>query len=152
MNHQSGMIFRWSYRFMRWSLSVVFLYSGILKLMDPKSFAVVIEAYGLIPEAFLMPVAVILPVLEFIAAVGLIWDIRWSLETITGLLILFIMILGYGIYMGLDVDCGCFGPDDPEQTFSGLQMALYRDIIMMAGVIFLYAFRFQNEHKKLLPI
>jgi len=116
--------------------------------MDPKSFAVIIEAYGLIPESWLMPVAVILPAIEILAAVGLVWDVRWSLETITGLLILFMMILGYGIYMGLDVDCGCFGLDDPEQAFSDLRPALYRDIVMMAGTIYLYVCRFAMEQKK----
>jgi uncharacterized membrane protein len=141
------MISRWPYRSIRWSLSVVFLYSGILKLLDPKSFAVVIEAYSLIPEAWLMPVAVILPALEIIAAFGLVWDIRWSLETITGLLILFMMILGYGIYMGLDVDCGCFGPDDPEQAFSGLRQTLYRDFVMMMGILFLYGCRYAEKFK-----
>ena len=41
---------------------------------------------------------------------------------------LFMAILGYGISMGLDVDCGCFGPEDPEsKAFHGLRAALYRD-------------------------
>jgi hypothetical protein len=44
--------------------------------------------------------------------------------------------------MGLDVDCGCFGPEDPEaEAFHGLRTALYRDLFMLAAVGFLYAWR-----------
>ena len=51
-------------------------------------------------------------------------------------------VLGYGIWMGLDVDCGCFGPEDPEaEAFHGLRLSLFRDLVMMAGVIFIYGCR-----------
>jgi hypothetical protein len=45
-------------------------------------------------------------------------------------------------WMGLDVDCGCFGPEDPEaEAFHGLRLSLYRDLAMMAGVFFIYGWR-----------
>ncbi|MBS1239040.1 MAG: methylamine utilization protein MauE, partial [Deltaproteobacteria bacterium] len=96
----------WAYRLIRWSLSIVFLYAGATKLADPKAFAALIDAYGIVPDPLLMPVAVGLPLLEVVAAVGLALDIRGSLATIAGLLAIFIAILIYGIRMGLDVDCG----------------------------------------------
>ena len=124
------------------------MWSGIAKLMDPKSFAVIIEAFGLIPESLVMPAAVFLPALEVIAALGLIVDIEGSLATVSGLLILFMAILGYGIWMGLDLDCGCFGPNDPEaKAYHGLRPALYRDIVMMAGVLYLYFWRFSRSFR-----
>ena len=126
------------------------MWSGISKLMDPKSFAVIIEAFGLIPESWVMPVSVGLPALEIIAAIGLLADIRGSLAIIAGLLILFMVILSYGVWMGLDVDCGCFGPEDPEgQAYHGLRPALYRDVVMMAGVFYLYFWRY---HQSLSPV
>ncbi|MDO9265193.1 MAG: hypothetical protein Q7U02_14580, partial [Desulfosalsimonadaceae bacterium] len=72
-----------------------------------------------------------------------------SLEIITGLLVLFMAILEYGIRMGLDVDCGCFGVDDPEHRgFGSLRPALYRDMGMMAGIVYLYIWRYwQNRNK-----
>ncbi|HUV78598.1 MAG TPA: MauE/DoxX family redox-associated membrane protein [Desulfobacterales bacterium] len=61
---------------------------------------------------------------------------------IGGLLVLFIAILGYGIWMGIDVDCGCFGPEDPEsEAFHGLKASLYRDLVMLAGIVFMYVWR-----------
>jgi hypothetical protein len=132
----------WSYRLCRWTLGGVFIYAGGTKLVEPEIFAVLIEAYGIVPERLLMPVAIGLPLLKVIAGIGLLFDIRGSLALITGLLVLFIVVLGYGIWMGLDVDCGCFGPEDPEaEAFHGLRMSLFRDLFMMAGVAFIYVYR-----------
>jgi Methylamine utilisation protein MauE len=89
-----------------------------------------------------MPVAIILPVLEVAAGIGLLFDIKGSLSVIAGLLVLFIVILGYGIWMGIDVDCGCFGPEDPESdAFHSLKASLCRDLIMLSGIVFMYVWR-----------
>jgi hypothetical protein len=116
--------------------------------MDPIKFAVIIEAYGLIPDAWIMPLAIILPLLELVFGLGLLLDIRGFLAGITGLLMLFMAILSYGIWLGLDVDCGCFGPQDPEsEAFHSLRPALYRDVVMVAGVIYLYFGRYYQSIK-----
>lgn len=130
------------YKLCRWSLGCIFIYAGMTKLLEPKVFAVLIDAYGIAPEPLIAPAAILLPALEVIAGIGLLFDIRGSLAVITGLLVFFIVILGYGIWMGLDVDCGCFGPEDPEaEAFHGLRTALGRDIAMFFGVLFLYGWR-----------
>ncbi len=130
------------YRIVCWTLGLVFIWAGGVKLLSPKDFAVLIEAYGIVPDLFLMPVAVFLPALEVIGGLGLLFDIKGSLGLISGLLVLFLIILGYAIYMGLDVDCGCFGPEDPEaRAFHGLRTAFYRDLGLMAGILFMAAWR-----------
>lgn len=150
VNNPAIPICPWLYRLLRWFLGCIFVYSGITKLFAPITFAVLIDAYGLVPEPLLMPVALIIPLLEVLAGVGLIIDLRGSLAVITGLLLLFVAILGFGIRMGLDVDCGCFGPEDPEaKAFHGLRTALYRDIAMLVMVAFLYWWR---GHAKMAPI
>ena len=132
----------WPYRLTRLILGSIFIYAGSSKLLEPEIFATLIGAYGIVPEALLMPTAVTLPILEVIAGIGLVFDIRGSLSVITGLLMVFIAVLLYGIWMGLDVDCGCFGPEDPEaKAFHGLRFSLYRNIVMMLGVSFLYGWR-----------
>lgn len=126
----------------RWLLAGVFVYAGGVKLLDPEAFAVLIDSYGIVPDPLLMPVAVGLPLLEVIAGLGLALDVRGSLSAISGLLVVFIAILLYGIHMGLDVDCGCFGPEDPEsRAYHGLRQALYRDFAMAAGLVFIYGWR-----------
>ena len=134
------------YRGVRYCLAAVFLWSGFSKLLDPVSFGVLIDAYGLIPKTWVMPVAILLSSLEVIAGAALVLDIHGSLAIIAGMVILFIAILSYGIHMGLDIDCGCFGPQDPEaKAFHGLRTALYRDFVMMAGVLYLYFWRYYRS-------
>lgn len=133
------------YRLVRWILAGLFLWAGFLKLADPQAFAVVIRDFGLIPEWSSLPLAVLLPAVEVAAAIGLLFDVRGSLAVITALLVLFIAILGYGIWLGLDIDCGCFGPEDPEsKTYHGLRSALYRDLMMAGAIGYLYWWRYSN--------
>lgn len=120
--------------------------------MDPGSLAVVIDAYGIVPGAWSMPIAVSLAALETLAAVGLLFEVRGALTVITGLLVLFIAILGYGLFLGLDVDCGCFGPGNPEaEAFHGMRSALYRDLVMLAAVAYLYVWRLGRTEVPLRP-
>jgi len=134
------------YLLIRIALGGIFIYAGSIKLVAPVSFAAQIEAYGMLPEFLLLPTAVLLPFIEVLAGIGLVFDIRGSLAAITSLLCLFIAILATALWLGLDVDCGCFGPDDPEATaFSGLKTALDRDLVMLAGAIFLYVCRHRGS-------
>ncbi len=135
-------MFDWIYNLSRWCIGIIFIYAGTVKLLEPKTFAVLIDAYGIVPESLLIPVAVILPAVEIFAGLGLLFDIEKSLFIISGLLVLFIAILGYGIRMGLDVDCGCFGPEEPEaKAFHGLRMTLYRDLVMLTTTSFIFGWR-----------
>ena len=136
------------YVFGRWVLGMIFLYSGVSKLIDPQSFAIIIDAFGLVPEILIDPLAIGLPVLEVLVAFGLILDMRGSLTVTAVLMVFFMAILGYAIHMGLDIDCGCFGPDDPEaEAFHGLRLALCRDGVIMMGIIYLFIWRWKNSVK-----
>ena len=130
------------YTLLRLTLGGVFLYSGITKIAAPLSFSTMIDAYGIIPEFTTLPVAVILASLEIMAGAGLVLEKRGSLTMMSCLLALFMAILYYGIHMGLDIDCGCFGPDDPgSKAFHGLRGALKRDIMMAIGIVYMYIYR-----------
>lgn len=122
----------------RWILALVFIYSGVIKHLDPQRFAQIIAGFGLVPTPLLMPLAHFLPLVELIAGIGLIANKRGSLATIALMLVVFMGVLSYGIHLGLDIDCGCFGPEDPEQAYKGLKTALIRDGLMMIGVTCLY--------------
>jgi uncharacterized membrane protein len=105
--------FDWIYKLSRWTLGIIFIYAGCAKLLEPKTFAVLIGAYGILPEGLLMSLAIALPALEVAGGIGLFFEIEASLVMAAGLLAMFISVLAYGIWMGLEVDCGCFGPGDP---------------------------------------
>ena len=92
-----------------------------------------------------MPISLLIPVVEIFAAIGLVFDVRGSLAVVSVLLLLFMAILGYGIWLGLDIDCGCFGPEDPEfRAYHSLRLSLYRDLIMAGGIMYLYWWRSVN--------
>lgn len=134
----------WIDRIARWLLAAVMLFAGIPKLVDPAAFANIIGAYGLLPEFMLFPVAIVLPALEVVAAILLIRASKAGLWLTALLIVLFIAVLSYGIWLGLDIDCGCFGPEDAEhKAFSGLRAALIRDLLLCIpiGYSFAYSYR-----------
>ena len=152
---QNILLSKWTYRVARWAYAGIFLNAGVNKLMDPQSFAVVIGAFGLVPETWIMPISIGLPIVEIIAALGLLLDLRGSLSAITGLLVLFLAIVGYGVWLGLDIDCGCFGPEDPEgDAYASLRPTLYRNILLILGISYLYWRRLREsvEKKKRMPL
>ena len=105
--------------------------------MDPKAFAATLSLYDLIPEMLLPVVAVGLPALEVAAGTALLFNVRGGLTVITGLLVLFVAVLGYGILSDLSVDCGCFGPEEVAGQQS-LRQAFVRDLLLIGGASFLY--------------
>jgi uncharacterized membrane protein YphA (DoxX/SURF4 family) len=135
--HQ-GLVHPWPYRIIRIGLAALFIYGGVTKLLDPKAFAATISAYDLAPEALLPLFAVGLPLIETIAGLALIMDRPWGLHLITGLLALFVFVLGYGILGDLDVDCGCFGAEELDKR-AGLREAFYRDLVLI-GVVAPYLY------------
>ena len=128
----------WPYRIVRMALAALFIYGGVTKLFDPKAFAVTISAYDLVPETLLPFFAVGLPLIETIAGLALVMDRPWGLHLITGLLALFVFVLGYGILGDLNVDCGCFGAEELDKQ-ARLWEAFYRDLVLI-GVVAPYLY------------
>ncbi len=126
-------------------LAGVFVASGSLKLLDPSALAVTVKALGLAPGWAAKPLSVLLAGLEVLAGLGLLLRLRWSLPAITGLLFFFIAILAYALRLGLDIDCGCFGPDEPEaRAFHGLWSALWRDFCLLAGAAYVHVWNWAH--------
>lgn len=118
--------------FCRVALAAVFFVAGVPKLLDPQQFALSINAYGMLPELFVFPAALFLSFSEVVIAIGLLFGRSCFLWASLALLFAFIAVLSYAIFLGLDIDCGCFGPEDPEsQAFSGIRAALIRDVLFV---------------------
>ncbi len=140
----------WAYRLVRFCLGAIFVFSGAVKLIDPKKFARTISEFDLLPELLLAPVAIGLPSIELLAGLGLIFDVRGSLSTIFGLLIMFIVILWFGILKGLDIDCGCFSIGELKDHAS-LREAFHRDLVMVGAVLYLYTVRLLCSNQQSCP-
>ncbi len=122
-----------SYITVRLILGSVFAYAGFVKLLDPKAFASIISQYGLVPQSLLV-------LIELLAGLGLIFNIRGSLTAIFGLLVMFIFVLWYGILRDLNIDCGCFTVEELK-GINSLKQAFYRDIIMIIGILYLFIYK-----------
>jgi Methylamine utilisation protein MauE len=130
-------ILLWTDRLTRWGISLIFLFAAVPKLFDVHGFAKIIDAYAILPDMLLLPTAIILPLAEIFLAVGLLFNGWKSKLGCAILLLMFIALLSYSIWMGLDIDCGCFGPEDPEYSaFHGLRAALLRDIMMFLPLVY----------------
>lgn len=113
-------------------LALVFFYGGATKIGKPQAFAEIIGAYGILPDSLVLPTAYLLPPLEIAAAIGLLLAVRMALVTTTLFMAMFILVLFYGIWLGLDIDCGCFDIGSMEhQVFDGLKGALMRDLLLL---------------------
>lgn len=128
------------YLLIRFILGSVFIYAGFIKLIDPKVFARAISQYDIVPEFLLAPLAVGLPAVELLAGLGLIFNIRGSLMVIFNLLFVFILVLGYGIFNNMDIDCGCFSPEEIN-AHNSLKQTLFRDLSMIVAACYLYLYR-----------
>lgn len=132
----------WLERIIRFVLGSLFIVAGVMKLRDPEAFTVAIDAFGLVSGSVSKTLSIVLPIFEILAGFGLILNVPASLHIVTGILLIFIAILLYGMHLGLDIDCGCYGPDDVElRAFGGLRRAFHRDLAMATGLFFLYVRR-----------
>jgi len=125
-------------------LGGIFIYSGSVKLMDTYKFAKVLYEYGILPDFLINPAAAGLPLVEIAAGLGLILNLKYSLETITLMLLMFIGVLWFGILNNLNIDCGCFSSEQISEH-GNLQKALYRDFVFIAISIFLFLNRYVNK-------
>ena len=146
LNRYPKRVTEWLDLVSRLVLAIVFAAAALPKLFDPASFATTISMYGLLPDPVVFPAALLLIVIELVTAAGLVFDRRWAVVLAGFLLILFIAVLGYGVYLGLDIDCGCFGPGDPEHgVLDSLRTSLIRDLVLLIPVGYLLILHYKSK-------
>ncbi len=135
-----------SYQVIRIGLGSLFLITGMIKAFDLYSFSKVIEAFAVLPPQWCGIAAMGVCLAEILFGFGLVMDIKGSLGMILVLLLIFVIILSHALYMGYDIDCGCFGPNDPEsKAFASIRMALARDLFMITMIFYLYFYRIKQN-------
>ena len=89
----------------------LFIWAGVLKIIDPLGFAQSIENYRLFPRELAFIIAVILPWVEALSGACLSAGLfrRSSALIISVLLIGFIGLVAVTMLRGIDTTCGCFG-------------------------------------------
>jgi uncharacterized membrane protein YphA (DoxX/SURF4 family) len=126
------------YFILRLVIGGVFIYAGVLKLADPGSFARAIDDYGLVSWSLAKVLARVLPAVEVASGVGLIINVRGALGLVVAQLLVFMAVVFYAIHLGLDVDCGCFGPSEQGADNGGLMQTMVRDVFMFGACLLMY--------------
>lgn len=124
-------------------LGVFFLSAALGKAAEPALFAKEIANYAIIPDPFINLVALIIPWIELIVSIFLIFGIRLkSSSAITSiLLVIFIIAVGSAMARGLDINCGCFSQK--------IQYVGWPKILENTGLLILSIYLFFFPVKKL---
>lgn len=93
------------------ALAGIFFYAGSIKIAHPESFALDIYNYKVLPLALVNLSALILPFLEILCALGLLF--RFSAKASNHFLVLIMLVFLIASIQawlrGLNIQCGCFG-------------------------------------------
>ncbi|UCD63340.1 MAG: DoxX family membrane protein [Candidatus Zixiibacteriota bacterium] len=94
----------------RLAVGVTFIYASYYKILDPAGFAKSIWYYHLLPGGLINITAVILPWVELICGLGLIFGVlyRGAAVLTTTMTVIFTVALVSALARGIDIDCGCF--------------------------------------------
>src|SRR5205807_3670492 len=114
----------------------IFVYAGVLKVLDPVQFANDIDNYKSLPWFVSVRLAFYLPWLEILCGLALIFRFlyRGGLSILTALTLVFIGATVAAKVRGLDITCGCFGHSTKNWSFSA---HLAVDLVLFALVVFL---------------
>jgi putative oxidoreductase len=116
-------------------LAAVFLYAGIAKLVDVRTFAVDVTNYRVLPAAAVGPFAAAVPGVEVACGLALlrVRTARAAAVLAAGLLITFTIAAVQALARDINIDCGCFGSVRAPVTVS----TVVRDVglVVMALVV-----------------
>ena len=95
-------------------LGFIFVYASVSKISDPENFSQAIYNYKLLPLSLINIFAIVLPWIELVAGILLIFGISVKENSVllSTLVIIFILAITISLFRGLDIDCGCFGTVD----------------------------------------
>lgn len=130
----------WLVRGARIAIGVIFGVAGLAKIGDVSAFAEQIHNFRIAPIALENLLAMTLPWIEVVAALGLILGVRARAGALltTGMLVVFTVAVVAAVARGLDIECGCFGTADASQV--GLRKILENlGMLAIAGVASLRA-------------
>src|SRR5215467_13263153 len=115
----------------------IFIYAGVIKVMDPVAFARDIDNYHILPWAVSVRLAFYLPWLEVFCGLAVICGLfyRGGLLILNALISIFIIASIVAKARGLDITCGCFGHASKNLSFSS---HLLLDLILLVAAVFLW--------------
>src|ERR687887_2934867 len=97
----------------------IFIYAGVIKVMDPVGFVRDIDNYHMLPWALSVRLAFYLPWLEVFCGLAVLCGLfyRGGLLLLNALISIFIIASIIAKARGLDITCGCFGHASKNLSF-----------------------------------
>jgi putative oxidoreductase len=110
---------RFVWRIVDLIVGVIFIYAGVLKVLDPVQFANDIDNYKILPWPISVALAFYLPWLEIFCGLALIFRFlyRGALSILTASIVVFTLATVAAKVRGLDITCGCFGHASQHWNF-----------------------------------
>ena len=126
-------------------LGIIFIYASYDKILDPAGFSRNIHNFHVTPLAVENLAALIIPWMELIIGVFLIFGVflEGSTSITIGLYIFFIIILSQAVFRGIDVHCGCF-KTEADVGVTDLRMELIKHIgedFVLLGMAFVIKYK-----------
>src|SRR2546423_15620100 len=107
------------WRILDFIIAAIFIYAGVLKVIDPVQFGHDIDHYQILPWSMAVGLAFYLPWLEIFCGLALIFRLfyRGALSILTALVVVFLVAAIGAKVRGLDITCGCFGHASQNWSF-----------------------------------
>ncbi len=136
---------RWVLLPVRVYLGGVFLVACYHKLLDPRGFALDVATYQFLPLFSVNLFALVLPWVELLAGAMLVVGLRVRAAALltSGMMLAFMVALGWALYLGLDMSCGCFASQATAQGDTISWHTMLRDTSWL--VLSLYVLLFDRE-------
>jgi uncharacterized membrane protein YphA (DoxX/SURF4 family) len=120
-------------------LSLIFILAAIEKISNPAAFSESIANYKLFPSIMINFSAIIIPWIELITGVLLLFGIsvKENAAIITVLLNIFTLAVIISLFRGLNIECGCFGTALGEKV--GLRKVMENILLIICGLLLIMA-------------
>ena len=102
------------YLLLRVIISGIFIYASIHKIIQPIDFAKQVALFDILPISMVYPFSFTLPFLELFCGI-FVWlpKIKVPANLLNAFMtILFLIAISYALFLGKDINCGCFGNED----------------------------------------
>jgi uncharacterized membrane protein YphA (DoxX/SURF4 family) len=116
-------------------LGAIFIAAGSLKMGHFAQFAQEIAGFRLLPRGVIAPMAILMPFVEIVVGAMLVagFYTRAAATIAAVLLFVFDAAIASAVMRGLQLSCGCFGPNDTSVTTWG---EVARDAIFVLLAVF----------------
>jgi putative oxidoreductase len=128
--------YRSAWRILEFIVGAIFIYAGVIKVLDPVGFAGDIDNYKLLPWPISVWLSFYLPWLEILCGLTLVARRLYlgGLGILTALTSLFLGASIVAKIRGIDITCGCFGHVSKNWSFS---THLFLDLALLTGLFLL---------------